>query len=194
MGKQQRKNADTADHCVAQRHIIISSSLMFVYVAVARENSPVHRRDAPLRRHTKLIRTVSRQREQQYGGVAPRHSVPDTIRPTSPRVFARTDSIIVSQIRPSHRRFFPPQLGFTTVYRTSHYPPLRLANSSFPGCVARVHEGRGIHTRDVAGGVLSRRRSRRNAVIDRARRGRLWSPRGIAVLTLQDDEGYIHGI
>lgn len=160
----------------------------------AGENSPVHRRDAPLRRHTKLIRTVNRQREQQYRrgcsqGLRSRHPFHSSTCIRSDRFYNRFTN---SPESPRARRFFPPQTGFTTVYRTSHYPPLRLANSSFPGRVARVHEGGGIH--EGRRWVLSRRRSRRNAVIDRARRGRLWSPRGIGILTLLDDEGYMKGI
>lgn len=155
----------------------------------ARENSPVHRRDAPLRRHTKLIRTVNRQREQQCGGVVPRDPVPDT-HSTSSRVSARTDSIIVSQIRPSHRAR-PRASGASShpwgwVYNGVPHQSLSTPESrKFIVSGARSACSRGWRdTRGTSRWIVSRRRSRRNAVIDRARRGRLWSPRGIGILTL----------
>lgn len=66
----------------------------------ARGNPPAHRRNAPLYRRTKLIRREPPKR------ATIRRVVPGDPHPwpTPPlRICARADSIIVSQIRPSHR-------------------------------------------------------------------------------------------
>jgi len=130
----------------------------------ARGNPPVHRRDAPLYRRTKLIRRECR-REQQYGGLF-LGTPPEGMR--SGRFYNRfTNSSKSPRSASSHHP------AFTTVYRISHYPPLRLANSSFPGRVPRVHPW-GKDTRGTRQDS-SQRFSRRNAVIDWVHRGWFWS-------------------
>lgn len=139
-------------------------------------------------RHYIVVRKsfgVNRRREQQYGGLFLGILIPGLhlLPSPPPGACARADSIIVSQIRPSH---YAPLLlrhpAFTTVYRISHYPPLRLANSSFPGRVPRVHPW-GKETRGTWQD-FSQRSSRRNVVIDWIHRGRLWSACKIGILMI----------
>lgn len=136
----------------------------------ARKNSPVHRRDAPLYRRTKLIRRESPKRAT-IRRVVPRDSHPLHLRlpPEGMRSGRFYNRFTNSPESPRSTSSHHP--AFTTVYRISHYPPLRLANSSFPGRVPRVHPW-GKDTRGTRHN-FSRRSSRRNAVIDRVHRGRL---------------------
>lgn len=144
----------------------------------ARGNPPVHRRDASLYRRTKLIRreppkraTIRRVVPSPSPGLHLRPSpAPPSMR--SGRFYNRfTNSPESPRSASSHHP------AFTTVYRISHYPPLRLANSSFPGRVPRIHPW-GKDTRGTRQD-FSKRSSRRNAVID-------WIHQGSALIGAQN--------
>lgn len=137
----------------------------------ARGNPPAHRRNALLYRRTKLIRREPPKRAT-IRRVVPRDPHPYTPSPNmrSGRFYNRfTNSPESPRSASSHHP------AFTTVYRISHYPPLRLANSSFPKRVLRVPPW-GKDTRGTRQD-FSQRCSRRNAIIDWIHRDWLWSAR-----------------
>ena len=118
-----------------------------------RGNLPVHRRDA----HYNVVRNsfgVNRRREQQYGGlVVPGdpHSRGLHLRRPS-RACARADSIIVSQIRPSHRApllLTTPRLQRCTASTIIH--PLDSQIHRFRGAYRVFIRGGRIYARDATG-------------------------------------------
>lgn len=135
-------------------------------------NPPVHRRCAPLYRRTKLIRRKSPKRatiRRVVPGDSHSRPTPSVLPPEGMRSGRFYNRFTNSPESPRSASSHHP--AFTTVYRISHYPPLRLANSSFPGRVPRAHPWGEGYTRDAPGLFL--KILEETAVIDWVRRGRL---------------------
>jgi len=115
------------------------------------EDSPVHRGDAPLRRHTRLIRREPPQREQQHGGSRPLPHPRHSSSPSSTRPDGFHDRFANSPESPSALKLLlTPRLQ----------PPLQRT----PAPLSTPQDSR-IHRFRWGEGV-SRRTSRRSAVIE----------------------------
>lgn len=122
---------------------------------------------------------VNRRREQQYGGLFLGIPIPG-LHLHPPRACARADSIIVSQIRPSHRA--PLLLTAPRLQRCT-------ASTIIHPWDSQIHRFRDAYRVFIRGGRMYEGRDRtlpkdprRNAVIDWVHWGRLWSARKIGYI------------